>query len=84
MALDLLILMLSYLSPDDATALFDICLTGDILESRDNAVQKRGYKVLAKLVESGKIDVNAEDILKKLDAVVDGLAAAAKKVSKYT
>lgn len=81
MALDLLILMLSYLSSDDATALFNICLASDILESRDNAVQKRGYKVLAKLVESGKIDVDAEDILKRLDGVVDGLAAAAKKVS---
>ncbi|KAK7692600.1 hypothetical protein QCA50_004232 [Cerrena zonata] len=79
MALDLLILMLSYLSSSDATALFEICLTGDILESRDNAVQKRGYKVLAKLVESDKVDVNVEDILKRLDTVVDGLAAAAKK-----
>ena len=80
MALDLLLLMLSYLSSADATALFNICLAGDILESKDNAVQKRGYKVLAKLVEGGKVDVNADDILKRLDGVADGLAAAAKKV----
>ena len=80
MALDLLLLMLSYLSSADATALFNICLAGDILESKDNAVQKRGYKVLAKLVEGGKVNVNADDILKRLDGVADGLAAAAKKV----
>ena len=80
MALDLLLLMLSYLSSADATTLFNICLAGDILESKDNAVQKRGYKVLAKLVEGGKVDVNADDILKRLDGVADGLAAAAKKV----
>ena len=76
---DLLLLVLPYLSSEDATALLNLYLSGDVLESRDNGVQKRGYKILARLVESGKIDVDASAVLKKLDGVVAGLAAAAKK-----
>ncbi|CAL1707164.1 unnamed protein product [Somion occarium] len=79
MTLDLLILMSPYFSSSDATNLFNLCLASDILESRDNAVQKRGYKVLSKVVESGKVNVDAEDILQRLDKVTDGLTAAAKK-----
>lgn len=48
---------------------------------KDNGVQKRGYKILAKLVESGKVSVDAEAILRQLDELADGLAPAAKKVT---
>ena len=54
-------------------------LASDVLESKDNGVQKRGYKVLARLVESGKVQLDAVAVLKKLEGLVDGLAAAAKK-----
>ena len=76
---DLLLLVLPYLSPEDATALLNMYLGSDVLESKDNGVQKRGYKILARLVESGKVDVDAAAVLKKLEGLVDGLAAAAKK-----
>ncbi|KAJ7578515.1 armadillo-type protein [Mycena floridula] len=45
----------------------------------NNAVQKRGYKILTKLIENGAVQVDAEATLKKLDELADGLAAAAKK-----
>ena len=76
---DLLLLVLPYLSAEDASALFNMYLSGEVLESKDNGVQKRGYKTLARLVESGKVDIDAAAVLKKLDGVVDGLSAAAKK-----
>lgn len=79
MAQDLLLLVLPYLSAQDATALLNMYLASDVLESKDNGVQKRGYKVLARLVESGKVQLDAVAVLKKLEGLVDGLAAAAKK-----
>lgn len=78
---DILILLLPYLSSTDATALFQLCLSAEVLGGKDNGVQKRGYKILAKLVESGKITVDAETVLHTLDELADGLAPAAKKVS---
>lgn len=79
MTLDLLILMLPYLPGNEAQALFDNCLSSAILESSDNAAQKRGYKILAKLAESGKVTVDAQATLEKLDGFLDGLSPAAKK-----
>lgn len=79
---DLLLLVLPHLSSVDATALFDVCLQSEVLESKDNGVQKRGYKILAKLVEGQKATVDAEAVVQRLDGVVDGLAAAAKKVRR--
>lgn len=78
---DLLVLVLPHLSAADATALFNLCLTSDVLENKDNGVQKRGYKILAKLAESGKVTVDVESVLKGLEGNVDGLAPAAKKVA---
>jgi ribosomal RNA-processing protein 12 len=80
MTQDILILLLPHLSSTDATALFQLCLTSEILASKDNGVQKRGYKILAKLVESGKVVVDTETVLKQLDGFTEGLAPAAKKV----
>ncbi|KAG5648632.1 hypothetical protein DXG03_003243 [Asterophora parasitica] len=76
---DILILLLPYLSSTDATALFNLCLTAEVLGGKDNGVQKRGYKILTKLVESGKFIVDAEAIIRQLDELSDGLTAAAKK-----
>ncbi|EIW63581.1 NUC173-domain-containing protein [Trametes versicolor FP-101664 SS1] len=76
---DLLLLILPYLSSEDATALLNLYLTTEVLESRDNGVQKRGYKTLARLVESGKTQLDAAAVFKTLESLVDGLAAAAKK-----
>lgn len=81
MTQDIILLLLPYLSAGDCTSLFQLCLTPEVVCNPDNGVQKRGYKTLAKLVESGKLthlDVNA--VVKKLDQLSDGLAPAAKKV----
>jgi ribosomal RNA-processing protein 12 len=78
---DILILLLPYLSPADSTSLFDLCLTPEVLNGRNNGIQKRGYKTLAKLVDGGKILVDSEIVVRKLDEMMDGLTPAAKKVA---
>lgn len=78
---DILILLLPYLSPSASVALFDLCLTNDVLGGKDNGVQKRGYKILTKLVESRKVVTDAEVTLRQLDGFVANLMPAAKKVS---
>jgi hypothetical protein len=77
---DLTLILLPYLTPTDAFKLFELCLTEQVLCSKDNGIQKRGYKVLAKLVESGKISFTVENVFNELDKLVDGLSSAAKKV----
>ena len=78
MTQDLLLLVLPYLSPEHATALFDTFLTSEVLESWDSGVQKRGYKILARLIVSGKVQVDAAAVFKKLEGLVDGVVTAAK------
>lgn len=80
MTQDILILLLPYLSAIDAKALFELCLTAEVLTSKDNGAQKRGYKILARLLESGKVDVDVVTVLKTLDGLLEGLNPAAKKV----
>jgi ribosomal RNA-processing protein 12 len=78
---DILILLLPYLSPSASSTLFDLCLTADVIGGKDNGVQKRGYKILTKLVESNKVVVDAETTLRQLDELVANLTPAAKKAS---
>jgi ribosomal RNA-processing protein 12 len=78
---DLLLLLIPYLPAVDAIALFQKCLSTEILGSKDNGVQKRGYKILAKLTENGKVVIDTETVLRRLDELSDGLSPAAKKVS---
>lgn len=80
MTLDLLILVLPHLSTTDGSQLFEMCLTKEITESADNAVQKRGYKILAKLIEHSKAAPESQAVLQKLDTLTGGLSSAAKKV----
>ncbi|KAG5221476.1 NUC173-domain-containing protein [Salix suchowensis] len=76
---DILVLLLPYLSSVDSAALFEFCLSPDVIGARDNGIQKRGYKILARLTDRGKFPVNAEDVLQRLDAVSNKLTSAAKK-----
>ncbi|TDL26142.1 NUC173-domain-containing protein [Rickenella mellea] len=76
---DILVLLLPYYPAGEAKALFNLCLSTDVLTNKDNGVQKRGYKLLYKLVESGKVDVNSESTLAVLEEVADETAAAAKR-----
>jgi ribosomal RNA-processing protein 12 len=81
MTQDILILILPHLSSKDTSELLDIILSREVLANRDNGVQKRGYKILARLIEGGKPSLNAEQLIKKLDELSDGLCPAAKKVN---
>ncbi|KAJ7163578.1 armadillo-type protein [Mycena crocata] len=76
---DLVLLLLPNLSRADAQQLFQLCLSAQVLSGKDNGVQKRGYKILTRLIESQKVTVDAEVVLKQLDELADGLAPAAKK-----
>ncbi|KAF9263376.1 NUC173-domain-containing protein [Marasmius fiardii PR-910] len=79
MALDLLLLLLPFLSTTDSISLFQLCLSKEILTVKSNGVQKRAYKILTKLVEGKKVPVEAEKVLQELEASVDELTSAAKK-----
>ncbi|KAF4621075.1 hypothetical protein D9613_000384 [Agrocybe pediades] len=78
-AQDILILLLPNLSVADSESLFALTLSAEVLTCKDNGVQKRGYKILAKLVENGKLTIDAEAVLRKLDDLTEGITAAAKK-----
>ncbi|KAL0578292.1 pre-rRNA processing protein [Marasmius crinis-equi] len=79
MALDLVLLLLPYLSSSDAVSLFQLCLSRDILTVKSNGVQKRAYKILTKLTESKKVSIEAEKVLQELESSVDEISSAAKK-----
>lgn len=80
MTLDILVLLLPHLSTQDASELFDAIFSDEVLVNPDNAVQKRGYKILARLVEGGKLPIDVEQLFKRLDELSEGLSPAAKKV----
>jgi ribosomal RNA-processing protein 12 len=80
MTLDILVLLLPHLSTQDASELFDAMFSEEVLVNPDNAVQKRAYKILARLVEGGKLPIDVEQLFKRLDDLSDGLSSAAKKV----
>jgi ribosomal RNA-processing protein 12 len=80
MTQDVLILILPYLSTHDASGLLDVILSKEVLTNPDNGVQKRGYKILARLVEGGKVILDVGSMINRLDELSDGLSPAAKKV----
>ncbi|PPQ62932.1 hypothetical protein CVT24_006172 [Panaeolus cyanescens] len=82
-AQDILVLLLSQISAADSKTLFELIMKPEVLCCKDNGVQKRGYKILSKLVESGKVTVDAEQVLRSLDEMIEGLTPAAKKDRFY-
>ncbi|KAK0485757.1 armadillo-type protein [Armillaria novae-zelandiae] len=70
---DLLIMLLPHLSTTDAIALFAVCLSEEVLCSKVNGVQKRGYKILWRLVECGNISIDTESVIRQLGEYTDGL-----------
>lgn len=80
MTLDILVLLLPYFSTQDASELFDAIFSEEVLVNPDNAVQKRAYKILARLVEGSKLPIDVERLFKRLDESSDGLSSAAKRV----
>lgn len=76
---DIIILLLPKLSPADSQILFTFNLSTDVLSNKDGAIQKRAYKTLSKLLEVGRVDIDAVAIITKLDELSDSLNSAAKK-----
>lgn len=83
MTQDILILVLPHLSTQDTSELYNTILSQEVLANQDNGVQKRGYKILGRLIEGGKLTLDAEMLIKQLDELSDGLCPAAKKVNLW-
>ena len=80
MAQDLLQVLLSFLGDEDSRTLFELSRAEAVLENKDTGVQKRGYKILSKLVDGGKIQHTPENLIQQLEIKAEGVSAAAKKV----
>lgn len=80
MTQDLLQILLPFLGDDDSQTLFELSCAEGVLENKDTGVQKRGYKILSKLVDGGKVQVAPGDFIQQLEGKADGVSAAAKKV----
>lgn len=52
--LDLLIILIPHLPATTAVSLFNAASTGNLIENNDAAIQKKCYRILTKLIESGK------------------------------
>lgn len=76
---DILGLLVPYISKKDAQTVFDLCLLPDVIKNKDNGVQKRAYKLLSKLVATGKVTIDAEVLFAKMDEVAEDALPAAKK-----
>jgi ribosomal RNA-processing protein 12 len=83
MTQDLLLLLLPFFPSVDSLALFELCISPQVLEDKHTDVQKRGYKTLGKLIESGKVTLDAETVIRQLESAADSLTAAAKKVGLF-
>ena len=79
MTQDLLILLLPWLEAQEMQSLVQICMTNEVLCCKDNGVQKRGYKILAKVLSSAKAETDTLATLEQLDSFTTGLSPAAKK-----
>ena len=80
---DILILLLPFLSSADSHSLFSACLMPEVLTCKDNGVQKRGYKILGKLVEGGKDAIDPDPVINALIGLTKDLSPAAKKVFRF-
>ena len=84
--LDFLVQLVPFL-PDveTATSLLKLVLTEDVLQNKDTAVQKKGYRVLVRLCEAGGavgeqvVRDNLEDIVEELVEKNTSVSAAAKR-----
>ncbi|QRV82799.1 ribosomal RNA-processing protein 12 [Ceratobasidium sp. AG-Ba] len=86
--LDLLILLVPHLSPSDGAQLFTITFADNVVASSDGTVQKKAYRILARLVERGIVDGlqegegrngKAEQTLVRSGELTSGVNIAAKR-----
>lgn len=80
--LDLLIILVPFLPATSAKALFGHAAGEKLIGSEDPAVQKKSYRVLARLIETGKVLCDGEGIEEFVTRLADGgevVAAAARR-----
>jgi len=82
---DLLVLLLPYLPLTECEELWELCASTAVIGNPDAGVQKRGYRILSKLVQGGKLNavLNAEAVLQQLAEGADSVGAAAKRVCHH-
>ena len=81
MAQDLLVLLLPELPQAQCQELWTLCTSSQVVGNGDAAIQKRGYRILSKLVQTSKLssELNIEEILTGLTASADSVGAPAKR-----
>ncbi len=79
-----MIIMISYLPEAQVAKLFSEMSSGSLIESPDAAVQKKVYRILARLIETGKaVALNGEGadvFVKRLVAVGESIGPGAQRV----
>lgn len=82
--LDLLIIFVPQLPPTQSVALFKATATAELLEHADPTVQKKAYRLLKRLLESGKLGDTAsgdklEAFIERLNEVAAGVGPGAQR-----
>jgi ribosomal RNA-processing protein 12 len=82
---DLLVLLLPYLPLSECKELWGLCVSGAIIGNADGGIQNRGYRILSKLVQGGKLGavLDAEAVLQHLAEGASSVGAAAKRVCHH-
>lgn len=81
--LDLLIVFVPYLPSTQSTSLFNAIATPTMLEHSDATVQKKSYRLLKRLLENEKLNVQGKELevfVEKLNAVGGSVGPGAQRV----
>jgi ribosomal RNA-processing protein 12 len=81
--LDLLLLLLPFLSLASLQTLFEIALSKELMESSDAGVQKKSYRILSRLVEQGILQGKKniiEHVVKRIGETVESVSQGSKRV----
>ncbi|KAJ1300373.1 hypothetical protein OPQ81_005192 [Rhizoctonia solani] len=86
--LDLLVLLVPHLSSTDGTKLFTIVFADHVISNADGTVQKKAYRILARLVERGIVDglqegggknAKVESVLSRCVEITSSVNVSAKR-----
>ena len=83
--LDILLLILPFLSLGSSQTLFEMALNKDLVENSDPGVQKKSYRILSRLVEQGVLQgkVNIiEHVVKRIGETSETVSQGAQRVCR--